>query len=303
MRRHCAAAATEGALFAALALLLLAPTGCKELSQTFEEAEQQTEATRIGGPKKEQEARKRRAEARAAQPDFDMDERKKSWGGADLPANSPEARLKAAIIGRLECDDRECSKTALKKIRAAAKIYAPVLDKLFEGQGPEVTLEALRLAGLLKATPAIPALGMVAVKSDGQVRREAIWAMGATEDVAAVQELKRLVDTGVGWEARTDVCGALSALASHAAVPMLVKLVRDEHPAVRADCARALGATKSVEAIEPLAAMVRESDPKVLRAAIHALEQIEGAKANAAKVQLAARLAQVEPPQPHAATP
>jgi hypothetical protein len=303
MRRHPAAAAVEPVLLAALALLLLAPAGCKELSQTFEEAEQQTEATRIGGPKNEQEARKRQAQERAARPDFDMDDHKKSWGGAVLPANSPEARLKAAIIGRLECEDRQCSKAALKKIRAGAKLYAPVLDKLFEGQGPEVTMEALRLAGLLKATPAIPALGMVAVKADGQVRKEAIWALGATGDASAVPELKRLVETGVGWEARSDVCGALAALASHTAVPMLVKLVRDEHPAVRADCARALGATKSVAAIEPLASLVRESDPKVLSAAVHALDQIEGAKAKAAKVQLAARLAQLAPPQPHTAAP
>lgn len=281
-------------LGAALALLLALGPGCKELSQTFEEAEQQTEQTRIGGSLAQQEALRKRRQARAERPDFDMEKKKKEWGGVDLPANSPEQRLKEAIIQRLECEDRFCSKQALKEIRAQADFYEPGLPKLFERQGPEVTLEALRLAGLLKAASAINALGMVAVKGEGKVRKEAIWALGAIEDPAAIPELERLIETGVGWEARSDVCSAFTSIGHRDALKTLQKLIRDEHPDVRAECARAMGATQSAEAVEPLASLIRDGESKVIQAAVTGLGKIEGSKAKAAKVQLQARLEQLK---------
>ena len=272
------------ALWAAVGAFLwltVGGAGCKELSDTLDQANEQTASSQRAVPKA---APKQPVEAVTAAPE-DLSQGPK-WSGERFKSGTPEARARRAVIRRLECEDRVCSRAALHRIRKLRDALGPGLNALFSKQDARISTEAIRLAGLLKLKSAVQALGAVAAGGGRKLSKEAIWSLGEIATDGAAAELQRLVLSGVGLEERQQICEALGRAARPSSVRVLTELSRDAHPGVRESAAEALGATRAQEAIAPLVKAAKDPERAVREAARTALGLIPGARAKAALSKL-----------------
>ncbi len=265
----------------AVLLLIMALPGCKELSDTLDQANEQTAQSQRAIPKGPPAQPLEPVKAAPTEPAT-----RPKWSGELFEAGTPEARARREVIRRLECEDRVCSRAALKRIRKLRDALSPGLPALFAKQDPRISTEAIRLAGLLKLESAVQALGAVAAGSDRKLWREAVWSLGEIGTDAAAAELQRLVLSGVGLEERQQICEALGRAARPNSVRVLAELARDPHPGLRESAVEALGATRAQEAIQPLVKAAKDPERAVREAALAALRLIPGDRAKAALAKL-----------------
>jgi HEAT repeat protein/beta-lactamase regulating signal transducer with metallopeptidase domain len=115
---------------------------------------------------------------------------------------------------------------------------------------------------------------------DIDVRRTVAESLGALQDTAAVNALKRAVRTDSDPEVREAAAYALGEIGDPRAVPALGEALQadDEH-AVRLMAAHALGEIGDPRAVDPLAAAIDDPDYEIRLAVIHALGEIESPNA------------------------
>jgi len=109
-------------------------------------------------------------------------------------------------------------------------------------------------------------------------RRNAAWALGALDDVRAVEALVPLMkdaEPGV----REQAAWALGALDDRSAVPALIDGLKDPDARVRRQSAWAAGAIDDRRAVDPLIAVLRDRDRTVREQASWALGAIGDSRA------------------------
>jgi cyclophilin family peptidyl-prolyl cis-trans isomerase/HEAT repeat protein len=102
--------------------------------------------------------------------------------------------------------------------------------------------------------------------------------------VEAITAQLRSTDPDIRWQAANALARIREGIAQ--AVPLLLPLLEDKNPLVRAHAARALGVAKAVGAVEPLIKLLADADARVVANAIVALGAIEDARAVDALVQM-----------------
>lgn len=254
----------------ALTVCAMVMGSCKELSQTFEESNAEMEAHRIGGPKVTEEEPSPLLGTEA------VESEKKDDGltPVGLKPGSVESRLHAEIVKRIRCSEPECSQDVLTRIRKNLEHFGPALKQLLTGQSPGVTLEAVRIAGLLGVDMVAPEVGAIAIKSPGELRAEAVWTLGNLGGKVAVTQLRRLASVGMNREIQEKTCQAYSRIKRVDAIPDIIELLRSDSSTVRAQCAIALGLTKSDSAVKPLKSLLSDESSDVKRAAKRALAAV-----------------------------
>ncbi len=265
-------------LILSLTLASATGVGCKELSETFEESSREMEAHRIGGPKKEPPPEPPALE----EPVVDLAP-KKVLKGRPLPPGSAEARLFAEVIKRIECQVAKCSQNVLTRIRKNAKEFKSAFAKLLDGQqDPRVTLEVIKIAGVLGIVEAASGVGDMALESGGEIRNEALWPLGNLGGKAAAAQLRRMLSVGVTDQNKRTICETYGRIKLPEAIPDISDLLRTPSSKVRAACALALGLTRSVKAVSHLAPLLKDKRSDVRRAAERALRAIGGAESRKA---------------------
>lgn len=262
----------NGATLMALCLAL-AGGGCKEAKELYDRSKEKSKEFAGEKEGEEEEFEPPPLTAGVDKPRTDK------YDGSQLESGSPEARLKAEIVKRLECEDPACGKAILKRIRSNQDYYLPGLSKLMVGQPRQVTLEAVRIAGLLRYKGAIEALGRVASRAEPSLRGEAIWALGSMKDKASVTELTELVGLGLSDDAHRDICKAFKKLAFSAIIEPALKLLAEGSTRTKTACVRALGATKDPRVLPHFERIGLQGQPEVKQAVKEALTDFPGKEA------------------------
>lgn len=109
-------------------------------------------------------------------------------------------------------------------------------------------------------------------------RRNAAWALGALDDIRAVDALMPLLKDSEA-AVREQVAWALGALDQRSAVPALIGVLRDPDPRVRRQAAWAAGALDDHRAVDGLIAALRDKDRTVREQAAWALGAIGDSRA------------------------
>jgi len=255
-------------LLASIAVALIF-SGCpKELGDVFENTEKERQAHRMGGPKEEEPEEDDSAPVAEAKA-------KDTLKGRRLKPGSVASRLYAEIVKRIKCQEPECSQDVLTRLQKAKDTFAPAFGELLDGQQAEpVTIETIKVAGILGLKEAAEGVGTMAVQNPGEMRSEAIWSLGSIGGKEAVAQLRRLAGVGMNTQAQEKVCKAYGRIKMKEAIPDVAELLRSPSKAVRSTCAIALGLTKSDQAVTYLAPLLEDSRKEVQRAATRALRAI-----------------------------
>lgn len=260
---------------------LLGPLGCQALADIWNGATEQTNESRENRERAveaEEAARVHELErvARNAPPKRTLEsEAFESFDGA-----SPAGRLLALLQRRLACADDACRKETLATIQRDSALLLPGISDLVTRQPEAVTIEAVRLAGLFRHVASIDALGRAALVGSGQIRAEAVWALGQIGDPKALEPLDRISRLDNSLEIVSGLCRAVGAIGRPAGAPILDRLFSTADPRGRSECVRAAGSIGSIEVMPLLRRAAEDTDPSVIDDTRRALEGIPGKEAN-----------------------
>jgi len=124
--------------------------------------------------------------------------------------------------------------------------------------------------GALDDVRAVEAIVPVMKDRETPVREQAAWALGALDDPSAVPAvISGLKDPGA--RVRRQSAWAAGALDDHRAVDALIGVLRDHDRAVREQAAWALGAIGDNRAVESLLPLLKDPEPPVRRQAAWAI--------------------------------
>jgi hypothetical protein len=271
-RRRLTAAALVGAL--------LSPSGCQELADVWNGATEQTNEGR--------ENRERATQAEEAKRVYELERvvrnappkralESEAFGTFD--GTSPAGRLLALLQRRLACANDECRKETLETIRRDSALLLPGISDLVTRQPEAVIIEAVRLAGLFRHVGSIDAMGRAALVGSGQVRAEAVWALGQIGDPKGLELLDRLSRLDNPLEVVSGLCRAVGAIGRPAGAPILDRLFSAADPRGRGECVRAAGSIGSIEVMPLLRRAAEDADPSVVDDTRAALARIPGQEA------------------------
>jgi HEAT repeat protein len=201
---------------------------------------------------------------------------------AQLTASDPAVRARAA------CDLRERADNAAGAIEALIALLpdAAPLERSVCGQNwwrwnpenrttpGEQAASALVAIGSRAFDPLVGALRHPAWIA----RRNAAWALGALDDVRAVERLIPLIKDSEP-AVREQTAWALGALDDRAAVPALIAGLKDADARVRRQSAWAAGAIDDRRAVDQLITALRDDDRSVREQAAWALGAIGDSRA------------------------
>ena len=156
-----------------------------------------------------------------------------------LDPSTPEGMLLAELEERLKCTTDPCRSNVLQGIRRNSKTLLPGLTKLFSGQRDEITIEAIRLAGLFKHRPAHDGVARTVLLADKSIREEAIWALGAISDPRGVETLRRIARLDNPPSVMAAICRALAQIASPAGMSTVNNVFLQGTPETRSECLEA----------------------------------------------------------------
>jgi len=131
----------------------------------------------------------------------------------------------------------------------------------------EEAAHALTAVGAEAVAPLIDALG----RTEGEARRNAVWALGAISDRRAVEPLTRTLGADADARVREQAAWALGALGDRAASEAVARALSDESDEVRQQAAWAAGALGDRRAVERLVAALNDSAAAVREQAAWAL--------------------------------
>jgi hypothetical protein len=189
----------------------------------------------------------------------------------DLPLNSPELQLRDLLRARIRCVGGECAKRILDKIREDQAYLSRGLAVLLDGEPPPLTIEAIRVAGLLKLEAVIHPVGILLADDRPEVRAEAIWALGAIGSEPALAELGELKICGIERAQRPLACQAVADIGLAAGVGLIGWLVTGADPAGRAVCTEALAKLPGEDAVAKLEVLANDAQPEVRETALRRL--------------------------------
>lgn len=264
----------------ALGAALLGPVGCQELADVWNGATEQTNESRENREHASQAAEAKRVHelervARNAPPRRALES--EAFGTFD--GTSPAGRLLALIQRRLACANDECRKETLQTIRRDSALILPGISDLVTRQPEAVTIEAVRLAGLFRHVASVDALGRAALVGSGQVRAEAVWALGEIGDPKALEPLDRISRLDNPLEVVRGLCRSVGTIGRPDGAPILDRLFSAADPRGRSECVRAAGSIGSIEVMPLLRRAAEDTDPAVIDATRRALEKIPGKEA------------------------
>jgi cyclophilin family peptidyl-prolyl cis-trans isomerase len=113
-----------------------------------------------------------------------------------------------------------------------------------------------------------------------QIALMAITALARIKDPATVPAIAaelHSTDTDVKWTAANAITRIGQGLTP--CVPLLISLLSDREPLVKAHCAKALGVAKDAQAVEPLTRLLADQDERVVAEAVIALGRIGDGRA------------------------
>lgn len=111
----------------------------------------------------------------------------------------------------------------------------------------------------------------------GSMALGALLRIREPSTVGAISAQLRSPDANLRWQAANALARIREGIA--VAVPLLLPLLTDEEPLVRAHAARALGVAKATQASDPLTRLLADKDERVAASAITALGAIGDARA------------------------
>lgn len=173
--------------------------------------------------------------------------------------------------------------------------HAQALERLPQLLGHEdvrVRREAIRAITRIGGRHAVGILLGIVQGEVQEMRRQALLALGAMKDPAAVPFLLKLIQRRDFWgreeELKKEAIRALGEIGSPAAIPGLTAALlqrrlwrRSRHDEVRAVAAWALGEIGSLEGVPALETAVDDRSGKVARLAAQALKQIQRGRIHA----------------------
>jgi HEAT repeat protein len=195
--------------------------------------------------------------------------------------------LAAALNGR-DGDVRHAAAFALARIGGAAT--ETLLQAL---RSEEAGVRAAATSALAGADGrAIAALQTALDDVDAAVREAAVKALARTESALTTERLVKLVRDDPATGVRTAAIEALGKAADQpASDDLLIDLLRDRDPSLRAAAATALARPDNSGAVEPLISLLVDADDRVLTSAISALAEIGDERAFVPLVELGDRAA------------
>ena len=206
------------------------------------------------------------------------------------PPNSVPGRMLALLKVRLACTASQCRSENLARIREARDHVLPGLPSLLARQPPDVTMEAVRVAGLLKYRAAIPGIGRLALEGETEeVRIEALWALGAIADVASLEYFERMLMVGYKKRMAKEACRALGNIGTSRAIGPISEFIAKGDIKTRQECARALGRIGAKDGVKPLVTLAEDGVAGVERAALLALVSMKIPEAETAAKKLHAQ--------------
>jgi HEAT repeat protein/beta-lactamase regulating signal transducer with metallopeptidase domain len=199
-------------------------------------------------------------------------------GGALLAAR---AELQAEGEGQGEAsDEAEATQTEAPSAKSANqdRLVSALAGALRDSDG-EVRREAVSALGQIRAASAAGALAQALTDSDDEVRAKAAFALGELRSSAAVEPLGKALTADADPEVRQQAAFALGQIRAQASVAPLVTALGDKEAEVRQQAAFALGQIRAAEGVEGLTAALRDSSAEVRQQAVFALGQIRDRRA------------------------
>lgn len=191
-----------------------------------------------------------------------------------LTPGSPAFRLREQIEIRLECKEDPCRAKVLDAIRQQAAVFLPGLPVLLSGQTRQVTIEAIRLAGLFRHRPSVPGVGRAVTSGDRTMRMEAMWALGAIGDDRGVDDLRRLMEFDNPPWLEAEVCKALGQIGTAKAMLAIAKVYSVGEVNTRTECVQAAARIKSDDVAAFLVKAKGDPAPRVAAEARKALDAL-----------------------------
>lgn len=192
---------------------------------------------------------------------------------------------------RAESDISEAASEAVEDEATAPKLSAPQTERVvaaltgaMRDSDGEVRREAVGALGQIRAQGAAAPLAEALSDKDAEVRAQAAFALGQIRAEAAVAPLvAALADAEP--EVRQQAVFALGQIRAKSSVEGLIGALRDANVEVRQQAAFALGQIRDARAVSPLSAALDDREAEVRQQAVFALGQIRAPEAAGALVK------------------